>query len=114
MFKYRGKTDPKFLADAGFLCDEAPVTVAMLRNTMKCTSCTLGHTTLVISACVQSSVIDTSFKMYALHNNPGKLACSFNNIKNINDEGKSELDTKSVSVFSTIFFSKCFLPINIW
>jgi len=71
---------------------------------IKHTSCTVRHTTLVISACVQSTVVDTSFKMSALSNNPGKLACLFHNHKNCEAEGKCEFDTRSVSVFSIFFF----------
>ena len=108
---YRGKTDPKFLADASFLCDEAPVTFAKLRNMIKRTSCTVGDTTLVIFACVQSTVVDTSFKMSALHNNPEKLAYLFNNHKNCKDEVKSEFEAGSISVYST-FFLNSFVPIT--
>jgi len=100
----REKTDPNFLADASFLRDEAPVTFTMLRNKIKHTSCAVRHTTLVISACVQSSVVDTSFKMSALNNDPGKLAYLLHNHKNCEDEGKSEFDTGSVSAFSNSFF----------
>jgi len=100
----RGKTDPNFPADASFLCDKAPVTFTTLRNVIKHTSCTVRHTTLVISACVQSTVVDTTFKMSALNNNPGKLAYLLHKHKNCEAERKSEFDTGSVSVFSTFFF----------
>jgi hypothetical protein len=75
--------------------------------------CTNIKSTLVISACVQSTVAGASFKMSALSKNPGKLNHLFHNQKNCEAEEKSEFDMASVSVFSTIF--KNFLvPINIW
>ena len=74
----------------------------MLRNTIKHTSCTVGHTTLVISTYVRSTAVDTSCKMSALNNNAGKLAHFFHN-KNCEAERKNEFDTKSVSVFSALF-----------
>ena len=78
---------------------------------IKRTSCTVGDTTLVIFACVQSTVVDTSFKMSALHNNPEKLAYLFNNHKNCKDEVKSEFEAGSISVYST-FFLNSFVPIT--
>jgi hypothetical protein len=68
----------------------------MLRNTIKHIPFTVGHTTLVISAYVQRTAVDTSFKMSALSNNPGKLAHLFHNHKKCEADGKSEFDTGSV------------------
>lgn len=35
MLKWKGKTDPKFAVDAGFLCIKAPVSAAVLREMIR-------------------------------------------------------------------------------
>jgi len=35
MLKWKGKTDPKFPVDAGFLCIKAPVSAAVLREIIR-------------------------------------------------------------------------------